>query len=97
MLSRQTEKNLQILEALANSIHEVRLRVEARNMGCSFVTRAKIEDPVFTPSNQKPWSPLPKKYRRRFERYLKTIRPKSQPLSSDERKQLALLLGFTTR
>lgn len=68
MLNKPTLDALDRLDALAKSLREYRLRKEAAQIGCSFWTRAKMQDPAFTPSNDVPWRILPKKTKRLFKR-----------------------------
>jgi hypothetical protein len=46
MLNKETTNALNRLDALAKSLREYRLRKEAAQMGVSYWTRAKIQDPA---------------------------------------------------
>jgi hypothetical protein len=95
MLSKETTKALDRLDALVKSLREYRLRKEAVRMGCSYWTRAKMQDPAFTPSNHVPWRILPKKTRRLFKRAC--TRPRPLRRQRREKESLLAVLGISTQ
>jgi len=95
--SKSSTRAFQRLKDLGASIREYRLRLDAKRMGCSYVTRKAMETRSIEITNAKPWAALPSTTKRAFDRAVANLKPRRQRLSTDERRQLATLLGFSIR
>jgi hypothetical protein len=94
---KHANRSIDEIGYLAASINELVIRRRATMAGTSYWTMARIDNPAFRPSNTPPWSKLSKSMRKVFSNSLLRMRPPRKPLSKDEKKQLSLMLGFSTR